>query len=75
MHAFFHYLYYQKIQRQKQILTVIPLLYIYITLIFLKQFIDYMNNQLFPFYQTFIHKTGKIDHTQVQLLRNQNSYL
>lgn len=34
-----------------------------------------MNNQLFPFYQTFIHKTGKIDHTQVQLLRNQNSYL
>lgn len=34
-----------------------------------------MNNLLFPFYQTFIHKTGKIDHTQVQLLRNQNSYL
>lgn len=61
MHAFFHYLYYQIIQRQKQILTVIPLLYIDITLIFLKQFINYMNNQLFPFYQTFIHKTGRID--------------
>lgn len=61
MHAFFHYLYYQIIQRQKQILTVIPLLYIYITLIFLKQFINYMNNQLFSFYQTFIYKTGRID--------------
>lgn len=34
-----------------------------------------MNNQLFPFYQTFIHKTGRIDKDSLTrtILRNQNT--
>lgn len=34
-----------------------------------------MNNQLFPFYQTFIHKTCRIDKDSLTrtILRNQNT--